>query len=483
MNSSRHIIRKLSLEVQLPARYAGMRQEQVLTQVKSWLHTCFLPALEAALEGVEDTESSPGQYLCFDRIDIDLGRLAQGDLDLLSAVRLKQGLITATRHSDTRFPETKSPEQRTVEALAFFLQRGYLPWWYRAGSPGGWHRQLEPVFSARQGSLSPIAEALKNPVARRRLAGTFSEHFLSEVVMKYCFAQKVGAVSGLWRQLSTSTPARWKSPATKVRVWEWIFEWLSEACHREESLSRFIAQKMRSMLPYFSVSVAEDEKNDFARLYALWSGKPLQAKILQHREPEHGLPDASPQPGAQEETSPLSFWPGMVEPQKTGEEDIYVANAGLVLLHPYLHMFFEELKIAQAGELLQPEKAVLLLHYLSTGSGAAQEYELALNKILCGRSPETFVDTRGRISRREKDESRQLLEAVIRNWPALKSTSPQGLQGNFLCREGVLSPRQEGGWLLKVAGSTIDLLLDKLPWSISVVKLPWMPASLHVEWG
>jgi hypothetical protein len=29
---------------------------------------------------------------------------------------------------------------------------------------------------------------------------------------------------------------------------------------------------------------------------------------------------------------------------------------------------------------------------------------------------------------------------------------------------------------------TIDVLLEKLPWGISLVKYPWMPKPLYVEW-
>jgi hypothetical protein len=44
-----------------------------------------------------------------------------------------------------------------------------------------------------------------------------------------------------------------------------------------------------------------------------------------------------------------------------------------------------------------------------------------------------------------------------------------------------LRPR-EGGIGLEVAPRTYDMLLDRLPWSISLVKLPWMTAPIHVDW-
>ncbi|MGS0742589.1 contractile injection system tape measure protein [Glaciimonas sp. GG7] len=51
----------------------------------------------------------------------------------------------------------------------------------------------------------------------------------------------------------------------------------------------------------------------------------------------------------------------------------------------------------------------------------------------------------------------------------------------FLQREGRLILR-EGKWTLTVSRKTLDILLDQLPWGISVVLHPWMPHPLSVEW-
>ncbi|MFW6310568.1 MAG: contractile injection system tape measure protein, partial [Prolixibacteraceae bacterium] len=80
-----------------------------------------------------------------------------------------------------------------------------------------------------------------------------------------------------------------------------------------------------------------------------------------------------------------------------------------------------------------------------------------------------------------KNEAESLLEAAIKNWPALKNTSPDGLRQNFLQRDGKLIKKEENYRLL-IERKTQDILLDKLNWNISVVKLPWMKNLLHVEW-
>jgi len=73
------------------------------------------------------------------------------------------------------------------------------------------------------------------------------------------------------------------------------------------------------------------------------------------------------------------------------------------------------------------------------------------------------------------------LIAVINHWEVLKNTSADGLREAFLQRRGKLS-RVDGGWLMQVEQRAIDVLLNKLPWGISIIKLPWMNEMLFVEW-
>ena len=85
------------------------------------------------------------------------------------------------------------------------------------------------------------------------------------------------------------------------------------------------------------------------------------------------------------------------------------------------------------------------------------------------------------LSKQEMDESTALLQSVINYWPSLKNTSIEGLQQTFLQRKGKLITT-DTGWQLTVEQKTVDVLLNKLPWGFSTVKLPWMTGFLNVEW-
>jgi hypothetical protein len=164
-------------------------------------------------------------------------------------------------------------------------------------------------------------------------------------------------------------------------------------------------------------------------------------------------------------------------------EGLYIENAGLVLLHPFLPQLFAALGIAEEDRLLQPERALCLLHYLGTGQPVAPEYELVLPKILCGIPLRAPVGSDSALSGPEKEEAVALLQAVIGHWDALRNSSLDELRGAFLLRPGKMSRRDDGDWLLQVESQTCDILLDRIPWGFSVIQLPWMENMLWVEWG
>jgi hypothetical protein len=171
----------------------------------------------------------------------------------------------------------------------------------------------------------------------------------------------------------------------------------------------------------------------------------------------------------------------------TDEFPLRVNHAGLILLNPYITRFFENTGINGAGNsLLSPfltARAAALLHYLATGREVAYEYELGFIKILLGLNPEMALPVaEGLIKPDEREEAEVLLQSVIRHWSILQNTSVQGLRSSFLQRQGLLR-EDDKKWRLQVERESFDMLLDQLPWGISIVKLPWMPKPIYTEWS
>ncbi|MBE7382948.1 MAG: hypothetical protein F6J95_016220 [Leptolyngbya sp. SIO1E4] len=164
--------------------------------------------------------------------------------------------------------------------------------------------------------------------------------------------------------------------------------------------------------------------------------------------------------------------------------DIYIQNAGLILLWPFLNRFLETLGLVESGQFLTfqaTHQAVLLLQYLVNVSVESLEHALQLNKLLCGMDLADPVPMTLVISDADKTECDALLAAVIQHWSALKNTSITGFRQAFLQRAGILRPHH-GDWVLQVEHQTYDVLVEQLPWSIRVIKLPWMEQVLYTEW-
>lgn len=169
------------------------------------------------------------------------------------------------------------------------------------------------------------------------------------------------------------------------------------------------------------------------------------------------------------------------EMYEAAEEGIYIQNAGIVLTAAYLGIFFRNMGLEEDNKINDLPRAIALLHYLATGAETFEEFEVVLAKILCGIEPDEFVDTSYVLTPEDKDEADQLLLAIIGNWTALKSTTPEGLRGTYLVREGRLT-HENGSWKLYVQEQPFDILIDMLPWNISMIYLPWMPSLLRVNW-
>lgn len=166
------------------------------------------------------------------------------------------------------------------------------------------------------------------------------------------------------------------------------------------------------------------------------------------------------------------------------DESIEISNAGLVVITPFLPRFFDVLELLNDKVFSMEESAehaALILQYIATGETEMPEYELTLNKILCGLPIDTPLPGSLIISQNEQDEVQNLLTSAIEHWKALKGTSVNGLRQAFLNRPGLLT-EESNGWSLYVERITADVLIDHLPWSISIIKLPWNTKPIYVEW-
>ncbi|MFT5997987.1 MAG: hypothetical protein ACI81P_000432 [Neolewinella sp.] len=184
--------------------------------------------------------------------------------------------------------------------------------------------------------------------------------------------------------------------------------------------------------------------------------------------------------GSAKEEAPVLL-ADLPEVSKTISADFYLENAGLIILHPYFNYLAKQRQTFTAEGALNPHYLAALLHYAVSSGEDFVEWEQPLTKILLGLDPDEALLPHP-INEEDRLAVDELLQGVIGHWTVLKRTSPAGLRQGFLQRPGKLY-REGGSWRLLVEYQAQDLLLAHLPWSIGLVKTPWMAELLQVDWS
>ena len=161
-----------------------------------------------------------------------------------------------------------------------------------------------------------------------------------------------------------------------------------------------------------------------------------------------------------------------------------IQNAGMVLLHPFLHTLFSRLSYLSDNQFSDKAKqirAALLLQHMVDGVSINIAPDLFLNKLLCGLNIDEVLPATIVLTENEKLITEECLQILPQQWEKLKNTSIEALRESFLKRTGIVS-KTEDGYKTKVEQRSYDILLQSLPWSIGMIKYQWMKQVLLVEW-
>lgn len=440
MQTRNHNIGKVSFHLK------GVKTEKVFTQrqvVAAYLQGSFTNMLEEVLNDMDVKDT----VLYIPRLKIDLKEPVDGlntnKLNILLKQELKKQLelhakeqlslsIKDSHQTETDRVYFKADRQNSLlfwqQVWTYYLQHGYLPN-YIAQSL--WNERLNYFMQLRmeqpQGLKKYFIDVLKIEVQLRRFLLNEKESIQSFV-------------------FETLYPQ---------------FELLYQQLFKNELKSSGKEQAHQNLLFLFNTSLSEMLMQD-ARVEEMINAK---EKISQP-----GLLNAK------KETDQH-----VLHQQPSQDASVFITNAGIVLLQPFITQLFHVLKITDEERkiLHQPAKACAVLSLLA--GDVPDETKYPLYKILCGLQPNALVNTNIKITADERKECNNLLQSVIEHWVALKQISTTSLQQTFLQRNGKLSFSNEQ-WLLQVEQKTEDILLQFLPWSYSIIRYPWMKQALFVEW-
>jgi hypothetical protein len=456
-----HQIRQQFLEVEFTGTEAeGLEIQRLLPEL---YYQKLLPAIEKAF----DQSFPENQVLKIDRLEIDAGSINLDRINQEFAATVLAELLKVIQreiiHQNVTHEKSiqdnhlaGSTAENLADVLIYFLKTGSLPWSFRlkpgktledaldAEFAGGWNEKEISLIVLK------LKDALSYPNAIKRLVNQFSYKFQSELLQLVSIEVK-GIAEKIFSYVDIENlPPEIIAEFRKVLI-ESSFNYSLVAERPTESV---LISRMADNLPAGLSSQAEIKE-------IIKTGSTVTIK----------MPDGKQNGKAHQ--NPI---------QVSTQEGIYIDNAGLVLLHPFLPRYFETLGIVKDNEMLRPDRALSLLHFLVTEQTTAPEYELVLPKILCEYSIIAPVASEGPINENESDESLALLTAIILHWSALRNTGPEALRQTFLKRPGKLYQDKNGDWRLVVETQTFDVLLEQLPWGINMIKLPWMKQMLKVEW-
>ncbi|MDX2246137.1 MAG: contractile injection system tape measure protein [Bacteroidia bacterium] len=518
MSDQKHIIGKQIVELQVaPGSDVFTLQQEVSFVFRNEV----LPRLESLF----DRLVGPDTVIRLEHLEIDLGKIDPTRISGSLVEQILPKLEQELREQIVRLTNTNPPpghgsfrvSQSLTESLIYFLENGFLPWWENRENRSEWEKYVRDNLNQNPESLKKILVLLKkNPLARERLLLQFGPEILAVFLKEgnYSFPETLTQNENAWVELVrlAGKNRRWDAAAIRavfhLTVWEIILNGnMSDApdrvfCHRFISI---FSQKFRISYPDFLKQLLEfilegkpshhfDEtylRPILLNLWENWKKQTGQKTFSSSRSanPTEEQTEILPSLKAKDKNKdPFVPWE---KPEKFSQDlpesgtEIFIGNAGLVLLHPFLPHLFQALKLTEQGKFSDENnrhRAIFLIQYLASGKTETPEHELSLNKILCGLPLSVPVEKNLSLTEAETEESEELLQAVLGHWKALKNTGPDGLRYNFLLREGKLT-LTSNGWRLVVEQKTQDILLGKLPWGISKIKLSWMPDMLGVDWA
>jgi hypothetical protein len=519
-----HHIRQLKMDLQVADPQRGMALRE---QAQRLLQEEILPELDRIFSDLV----GEGEWLQLDQLSLSLGDLPETNWQAELRERVLEqvrALLEQARKDVLLPPGTRPagvslhlPEEQAWQGLRYFLLTGLKPWWAGQASPNTWLRQ---VTSSQPRQLLAFFRDHRDARIRVRwqlqLSPALRQQWLEAVAPFFAGSwQQGGQLLKAWYQQATAPQQAWLLPDWEAR-WEalptsslLLAEPKTEAAYFFRMLQEVISA------PSAGANLIEALQEDIPSLLPQWKAETrawVQEHFLSAHPPSFFLKPTQPpevhkakreakeseveerkgerplrQQDDQGEEKQAPKQPEAIE--KEGDnpwlaealaEGVFVPNAGLVLLWPFLPAFFKKLKMWEGKAFASPadqQRAVLLSDFLVSGASEAEESDLLFNKFMLGYPLEESLPATFEPTPNEVAEGQDLLQSVRDHWGALGKTSVQGMQQSFLQREGRFRLEAEQGQLL-VERKGVDVLLEKLPWSLGFVRLSWMDRPLYVEW-
>lgn len=159
-------------------------------------------------------------------------------------------------------------------------------------------------------------------------------------------------------------------------------------------------------------------------------------------------------------------------------------DCGVVVLFPLIQMLFDKTGCTSGGKFSndnQKALALSILSYTVYSHFMIPAADVSIIPLLCGFDASMVPTEMPLLSDNQKEIVENILNEAIHILHPVGRASLDWLRLTFLIRKGTLG-EDNNRHNLKIRPSPFDILLDKVGWSYSAVKFPWMKKPLFVTW-
>lgn len=420
-----HLIKRQEIALRIDPAVDAFRVQQ---EVRTYYYQKLLPVLERLFDELDTN----GQVMQVNRLELDLGTLGwkEGRFELdteniyrICKLQMEGQLHNASYGTGKLELNTSSTEEHACLQWIFYMERGVLPWELTAVTREWLVKVIHQlaIDHVLIGRLKTLI--LRDGHVLDRIVMDHDDEFLVRLVEVLSARSQPTLIKDLWQSKNTG--------AGKTQQFRRRVAWLD--------LLRNIARERADG------KIEMEQQRDVVGKGVVASKRESSIEV----------------------------------------EEMYCVHAGLILLHPFIRQLFKRLGWLIEGQFrdeLCRRKAVVMLHFIATGTQEWKAYALAVPKILCGMPlANALTGDEELLTPAEETEAIDMLHAAIAQWEIMGNASVQAFREGFLDREArIMVNEQHISFRMETKG--IDVLLDRLPWNLSLVRFPWLTMSIHVEW-
>jgi len=505
----KHIINKILLEVDANSISVGYKLKDILDV---FLKEDILPSLDRYFKSIE--HQLPADIVQISQLNLEVNVGDHNNFEALKKDTREKLVQEIDKLIKAPIPSENivliNTDERQVQALLFFVEHGYAPWWKttsgsRLFTLADFKRSLSSDAFQNQ-----FVALLKKNSARKRSIFQFKNKEL-QLLLQTAFKSQNEVkllnreVIGKFKPLNSSSRVfMWTSVIDYLLsknemalVQKLYVELVNRINTKDKNIHAFaestliILKQLLRIKKEITITVLQKPINDASQktetiaesILSMYSEIGLSDKaesILKPVGRQKTPKKHQTKPlGNDEMIRDISYKEDMND---SSPKTYYVQNAGLVIVHPYISRFFQNCGLLNDNNtFLDREMAAHALHYLATKKEQQLENDMVFEKFICGIPIAESINRHIQLSEDIKNQAEELLKSIIENWDALGNASIDLLRQEFLQRVGKLSFNEDNPKII-IERKTQDILVDKLPWGIGLFKLSWFDKLIFIDW-